>query len=184
MISSIVVTRPLSAEELAQHSWQTKSPAITALNLLNYFRVLPDGRLMFGGRGSANGNDAAAARNYVKLIGRMHEMFPAWSGIDIDYRWHGLVCMTKRRTPAIGRLQDDPSVYFGFGYHGNGVNTATWAGKQIADWLGQAPGNSDAAPDWLPRVVQGMPGRFPLARFRLQYIQAVIGMLGLLDRKS
>ena len=139
---------------------------------------------MFGGRGSANGSAQSAAKNYTKLIARMHELFPAWRDVDIDYRWHGLVCMTRRLTPAIGRLEDDPSVYFGFGYHGNGVNTATWAGKQIADWLGTAANSLNKAPDWLPAVVQGMPRDFPFARFRLQYIQGVINMLRLIDRLS
>jgi len=184
MISSIVVTRPLDAEELAAQCWQTESPSITALNLLNYFRILPDQRLMFGGRGSANGSAQSAAKNYATLIARMHELFPAWRDVDIDYRWHGLVCMTRRLTPAIGRLEDDPSVFFAFGYHGNGVNTATWAGKQIADWLGTAANGLNKAPEWLPSVVQGMPRDFPFARFRLQYIQGVINMLRLIDRLS
>ena len=70
---------------------------------------------MFGGRGSANGNEHSAAEIFVKLTARFHEMFPAWREVNIDYRWHGLVCMTRRLTPAIGRLEDDPSVFFGFG---------------------------------------------------------------------
>jgi glycine/D-amino acid oxidase-like deaminating enzyme len=184
MISSIVVTRPLQEAELAAHRWQTESPAITARTLLNYFRVLPDGRFMFGGRGSADGSEQSAARNYEKLIARLHELFPAWRDVDIDYRWHGLVCMTRRRTPAIGRFEDDPSVWFGFGYHGNGVNTATWAGKQIADWLGGSSVTSGSAPDWLPSVVQGMPDKFPFARFRLQYIQGIINLLRLADKMN
>lgn len=184
LISSIVVTRPMSRDEIALQRWQTDAPSITSLRLLNYFRLLPDGRFLFGGRGSANGSDKSAARNYESLTNRMHELFPRWRDIDIDYRWHGLVCMTSRATPAIGRLEDDPTVFFAFGYHGNGVNTATWSGQQVAKWLaGTAPNKSESA-DWIPGIMTGMPGRFPLARFRLTYLQAAIGVARLLQRWS
>lgn len=182
VISSIVVTRPMTTDELALQRWQTESPSITAVRLLNYYRLLPDGRFMFGGRGSANGSEESSARNYTALIARMHEMFPNWRGIDIDYRWHGLVCMTRRRTPAIGRLPDDPSVFFAFGYHGNGVNTATWSGQQVAKWLGSTGSNELTAPEWLPGMMFGMPDRFPLSSLRLIYLQAVIGGLRLIQR--
>jgi glycine/D-amino acid oxidase-like deaminating enzyme len=118
----------------------------------------------------------------VKLTARFHEMFPAWREVNIDYRWHGLVCMTRRLTPAIGRLEDDPSVFFGFGYHGNGVNTATWSGKQIADWVGASGDNKGAPPKSLPSVVQGMPVKLPFPGLRLQYIRGAIAWRRLLDR--
>lgn len=182
VISSIVVTRPMTGDEIARHRWQTDAPSITAVKLLNYYRLLPDGRFMFGGRGSANGSERNAAANYTSLIARLHELFPGWRDIDIDYRWHGLVCMTRRMTPAIGRLDDDPSVFFAFGYHGNGVNTATWSGKQVAKWLASSGSKEQKAPEWLPRMMLGMPGRFPLSPLRLAYLQAAIGVLRLRQR--
>ncbi|MGI9262172.1 MAG: NAD(P)/FAD-dependent oxidoreductase [Woeseiaceae bacterium] len=181
MISAIIVTRPMNKDELALQAWQTECPTITALNLLNYFRLLPDGRFMFGGRGSASGNPQSSLRNFDKLRARFHEVFPGWRDIEIDYQWHGLVCMTRRRTPGIGLLQDDPSVLFGYGYHGNGVNTATWTGKQLAEW---AASGTTAVPASVPQVMQGLPGRIPLAGLRLRYIQAAIASLQLADRLS
>ena len=184
MISAIVVTRPLTTDELAAHAWQTDSPAITALNLLNYYRVLPDGRFLFGGRGSADGSKASADRNFGRLVARMHEVFPGWAGVDIEYRWHGLICMTRRLTPALGRFEDDPSVLFGFGFHGNGVNTATWTGKQLARWLMSGNEKADKPPEWLPEVVLGMPRGFPLPGLRLRYIQAGIAWRRFLDSRT
>jgi glycine/D-amino acid oxidase-like deaminating enzyme len=174
MISAIVVTRPMTEGELARHAWRTTSPSYTARNLLDYFRVLPDGRLLFGGRGSASGDDMSAGRNFERLIARLHQVFP---------RWHGLVCMTRRLTPGIGRLDDDPSVFFGFGYHGNGVSAATWSGKQLARWIAAGPATSSRPPEWLPAVVHGLPGRFPLAGLRLAYIRAAIASLRVTARK-
>jgi len=182
MISSIVVTRPLSADELAKHRWQTECPSLTSASLLNYFRLLPDGRFMFGGRGSANGNDASAHRNYVKLIARMHELFPRWRDVAIDYRWHGLVCMTRKMTPSIGQFAEDKSTFFAFGYHGNGVNTATWSGKYVADWLATSDMESNAAPASLPTIMEGMPVRFPLPSLRLVYAQGAVAVRRLAER--
>jgi len=153
IISAIVVTRPLNDDELAAHAWRTESPAITSYDLLNYFRILPDKRFLWGGRGSSNG----------------------------DYRWHGLICMTRRMSPAIGRLDDDPSVFFAFGYHGNGVNTATWAGQRISEWIGASRIGDRRAPGSVPAVVKGLSGRFPLASLRLLYVQARIAMFRITD---
>jgi glycine/D-amino acid oxidase-like deaminating enzyme len=181
IISAIVVTRPLDDNELAAHAWRTESPAITSYDLLNYFRVLPDKRLMWGGRGSSNGAAAGTAKNFAALTDHMHEFFPEWRHVGIDYQWHGLVCLTRRLTPCIGRLEDDPSVFFGFGYHGNGVNTATWTGKKISDWLGGTRTGDRRRPDSLPAVVQGLSVRFPLAALRLLYVQARITMFRFTD---
>ena len=80
--------------------------------------------------------------------------------------------------PSVGQLEDDESVYFAYGYHGNGVNNASWAGKQIADWIGNG-----ASPK-LPNVIRGVSRRFPLARFRLKYLQMGIALSSWLDRRG
>ncbi len=181
MISAIVVTRPLTTAELSEHHWRTMTPAITSRKLMNYFRLLPDNRFLFGGRGSSTGQDAAANRTYDQLDRRLRQLWPAWKDVQIDYRWHGLICMTLRQTPCIGRLPDDPSVFFGFGYHGNGVNTSTWSGKQIANWLANRSLNDASTPDSLPVMVRELSGRFPLPTLRRHYLQARIALFRLTD---
>ena len=74
------------------------------------------------------------------------------------------------------------SVYFGFGYHGNGVNTATWTGRQLATWLGSSRRNTDSPPVGLPLLVQGLGPRFPFSSMRLAYLQWAIGWYRLKDR--
>lgn len=181
IISAIAVTRPLTDNELAAHAWRTQSPAFTSYDLLNYFRLLPDKRFMWGGRGSSNGAPDGAAKNYSALVSRMHELFPEWRNVEVDYQWHGLICMTRRMTPTIGRLDDDPSVFFGLGYHGNGVNSATWTGQRISDWLGSTRIGDRRSPDALPAAVRGLSGRFPLPSLRLLYVQARIAMFRFTD---
>jgi glycine/D-amino acid oxidase-like deaminating enzyme len=181
LISSIVVTRPLSDAELGAHYWRTESPTITSLDLLDYFRVLPDKRLLLGGRGSADGSVASAQVNFGKLARRVKTLFPQWHDAAIDYRWQGLVCLTRRLTPAVGRLDEDPSTFFAFGYHGNGVNSSTWCGKFLADWLGHSKSDDRRIPDMLPLIMRRMPGGIPLPSLRLHYVQARIAAFRLTD---
>lgn len=178
VVSAIVVTRPLSEEEKAAQAWRTEHPSINSRRILNYYRILPDNRFLFGGRGHTKGHASGEQQTYDEIAGTMHRMLPAWANVEIEYRWHGLICYTRRLSPCIGRLDEDPSVYFGFGYHGNGVNTATWAGKQLADWIGNG-----RAPK-LPAIVSGLGGKFRPASLRLKYLQLGIRLSTLLDRRS
>ena len=73
-----------------------------------------------------------------------------------------------KRTPSVGRLPDDPTVLYGYGYHANGVNTAPWTGRALAQMLAGRH-KSDAH---LPRVMAGQPPRFPLSALRLWYLRA------------
>ncbi len=176
VISAIVVTRPLEAGELAAHNWRNEHPTINSRRVLNYFRLLPDGRFLFGGRGFSDGSEAHERRTYARLEATMRRLWPEWAAVPIEYRWHGLICFTASRCPSIGHLDDDASVFFGYGYHGNGVNTATWAGRQLATWI--ATGRKPA----MPEIVTGLGGRFPLPALRLKYLEIAIALATLRDR--
>lgn len=177
VISAIIVTRPLSADELAAQHWVTQQPAINSRRILNYYRVLPDKRFLFGGRGDVRGTVAGEQRTYDNLARTMGEIWPHWRDVAIEYRWHGLICMTARLCPSIGQLDDDDSVFFGFGYHGTGVNTATWTGKQLADWIG-----TGREPGDIPAIVRGLSRKYPLPALRKAYLGFGIFVSRQLDR--
>ena len=64
-------------------------------------------------------------------------------------------------------MEDDPSIYYGYAYHANGVNTAPWSGRAIARLIA---GNSGEAA--IPKVYQGMAPKIPFAAFRLWGLRA------------
>jgi len=177
VISAIITTRPLTADELAAQHWQTPNPAINSRRILNYFRMLPDRRFLFGGRGSTHGAPAGERQTYVELEQRLRQIWPHWRDVEIEYRWHGLICMTATLCPSIGRMAEDDSVWFGFGYHGNGVNTATWTGQQLAAWIG-----TGSQPASLPAVVRGLSRRYPVPGLRQSYLRFGIFLSRQLDR--
>lgn len=179
--SQIIVTRPLNSDELAAHKWTTQSPAINSRNVYFYYRMLPDNRFLIGGRGDFEGTPEGAAKSAEALRHTMIALWPEWRGVSVDYAWRGFVCFTSALRPAVGRLEDDPSVSYGFGYHGNGVNNATWIGKEIADWLATGNDANAVTPEHLPSVVRGMPNAFPLQSLRPLYAKAGVAWHRMLD---
>ncbi|MEL7186024.1 MAG: FAD-dependent oxidoreductase [Pseudomonadota bacterium] len=178
IISAIIVTRPLTADERTAAGWKTEHPAYNSRRVMNYYRMLPDNRFLFGGRARSDGRASDDEATFGGLQSMLAQFWPAWANVEIEYRWQGLVCFTGSLLPSVGQLDDDPSVFFGYGYHGSGVSTATWTGKQLADWIGT--GN----PQGLPAMIQGIGKRFPLARMRTRYLRAGIAFSGWLDRRG
>ncbi|MEQ8395530.1 FAD-dependent oxidoreductase [Thalassobaculum sp.] len=176
-ISNILVTRPLGDAELAAESWNTETAIVNARTLLFYYRLLPDRRLLFGARGDTAGTTAAADRMQAWMHRRLGELFPSWAGIEVDYRWRGLVAMTRKRAPSIGAVNDDPSVHYAFGYHAAGVAAAPMAGKTVADAIALG---SAAAP--VPAVLRGLPARFPMAAMRRLALAGAYLWYGTRDR--
>ena len=178
-LSSIIVTRPLSEDELAAESYRAVEPVSNTRSLLFYYRLLPDRRFLFGARGDTTGRPADGARMRAWMTRRLGEVFPAWREVPITHFWRGLICVTRRLTPAVGCLDDDPSVSFGFGYHGNGVNTAPWVGMRLARVASGAIAPEAVA----PALMRGLPGRFPFPALRLWALRAAYVGCRLHDRR-
>lgn len=161
-LSHILVTRPLSAAERDAQGYTTDIPVADSRHLLFYIRLLPEGRLMFGGRGGTDASLAGQAAQARWMERRLSEVFPAWRGVAIEHRWNGLVCLTGDLVAHVGRLPDDPSIAFLLGWHGNGVAMTGYAGRLLAAEIAGARLNSQP----LPAFMRTPPPRFrwPAAR--------------------
>ncbi len=97
--------------------------------VVNYYRLTPDRRLLFGG-GESYGYrfpaDIAA-----KVRRPMTEVFPQLAEVAIDYAWGGTLAITRSRLPWFGRPA--PGVMSASGYSGHGVALATLAGRVLAE---------------------------------------------------
>ncbi|MEQ1753097.1 MAG: FAD-binding oxidoreductase [Micropepsaceae bacterium] len=167
IMSNITTTPPLLPEVLNAQAWHTRLPAANTRAHLAYLRLLPDNRLLFGGRGDTTGRPAGLARMRRLLERRRAKMFPAMAHSNTTHSWRGLICATRRLTPAVGTLPSDPTVGFAFGCHGNGVAFMTWAGKALAETLSGRRCE-------LPVPVQGLPPRFPLPSLRLWALRLML----------
>ncbi|MGI9352779.1 MAG: NAD(P)/FAD-dependent oxidoreductase [Rhizobiaceae bacterium] len=174
--SQIIVTRELTVDELSAHGWVTENPAVNSRNVFFYYRMLPGNRFMIGGRGDFVGTSEGAKVTARNLRQSMVELWPEWQAVEVEFDWRGFVCFTSKLRPSIGRLPDDPSIYFGFGYHGNGVNNATWTGREIARWLAGTNDRTNPLPVHLPAIVRGITPKFPFPGLRRYYAKAGVGI--------
>lgn len=172
--SNIIVTRPLSAEERAAAGWTTDLMAFDSRILLHYFRLLPDGRFLFGRRGAlrAGPRDQAAMRRTV--IAHFHAMFPAWRDIEVPHFWSGFVNLAYDRMPHVAPLDGWDGAWAAMAYHGNGVAMGSWAGRQVARAA------LDGAP--VPAAMARPLPRFPLGRARRLLLAPALGWYMLHDR--
>lgn len=156
--SNVLVTRKLTDAELQAAGWTMTQTAYDSRKMLHYFRLLPEGRFLFGMRGGLSAAPRARARISAKLRSDFVSLFPAWQNVDITHEWSGLLSFTGKLLPFVGPVPDQPGLYASFGYHGNGVAMASYCG----DLLGRHIAND--AP--IPPVLSTQPARFPFGRHR------------------
>ena len=99
-------------------------------NLLHYFRMSDDGRLVFGGRASFT--PTGIARSARILARAMHRVFPSLAAVPIEFAWAGRVAFTRDRMPHAGRIE---GAHYALGYAGHGVALSTWLGALMGDAL-------------------------------------------------
>jgi len=175
-LSNILTTRPLTPTELEAQGWRTETPVFNTQHLLFYFRLLADGRFLFGGRGGTVGTPGESDRYRQHLLQQFHRLFPAWREIEISHFWNGLVCSSASLTPHLGSFAEDPTVFYALAYHGNGVAAATWSGRAIAHLM------TDRLDLAAISAVYRQPLRaFPLPFLRLWYLRSAYVLYGLQD---
>jgi glycine/D-amino acid oxidase-like deaminating enzyme len=160
----ILATRPLTAAAYAAAGWTDTTPAHDLLNLHHYFRLLPDGRFLFGGRAGNSARPSALARQAGWLEAAFRRYYPAWQDVEITHRWSGFVCLAADRLPHVGAWDDEPGIYYALAYSGTGIALGSWAGQAIASVM---RGERDA--DLRPKLMRRPPPRFPLPFLRLLY---------------
>jgi gamma-glutamylputrescine oxidase len=122
----VMVTEPLQAR--MQDALATQAAVYDTRFAFDYYRPLPDTRLLWGGRISVLDRSAGAVRRL--LYRDMLKVFPQLEGVRIDYAWSGLMSYARHQMPQVGRVEDGLWVAQGFG--GHGVAPTTFAGEIIA----------------------------------------------------
>jgi len=176
VISNIIITRPLTNDEIKSHNFVTHNPVLNIRNLLFYYRLLKDNRFLFGARGDLIGSEQSSIIKSKKMENQMKKVFPNWKNVEIDYHWRGLVAVTTKFTPSIGKIKED-EIYYSFGYQANGVNTAPWSGNKLAKLITSNSKNLN-----ISKFYKGLPIKFPFPKLRLLYLRLYLIYCSIIDK--
>lgn len=173
----MIVTRKLTEDEKASAGWTSDQMAYDTRNLLHYFRLMPDGRFLFGMRGGVLTGAAAEARARKLIRSDFDAMFPAWRDVETTHNWSGMVCVSRDMLPFVGPVPSQRGLWAGLCYHGNGVAMGSYSGALLAQLV------QGKTPDMLyPAAVQKPLRRFELGRWRRALMPFAYAGLMLADR--
>lgn len=132
ILSNSVVTRELTAAEMAACGVRNETFLTDTRTLRFYYRFLRGNRLQLGSRSAVTGADAEAPEHLKLLTDAIARKFPPLAGIQIDHSWWGWVDVSHDMMPRITRPDPAQTIWYAVGYGGNGVSFSTWAGKRLA----------------------------------------------------
>lgn len=127
----VMVTEPLGAR--LDEVMTTRAAVYDTRFAFDYYRPLPDSRLLWGGRISVRDRAPAAIRRL--LYRDMLKVFPQLDGARIDHAWSGLMSYARHQMPQIGRIE--PGLWLAQAFGGHGVAPTTFAGELLADAITQ-----------------------------------------------
>jgi glycine/D-amino acid oxidase-like deaminating enzyme len=139
--SSMVVTEPLGAQAWEAIGWGGAEVLEDNAHVFAYLQRTADGRIAIGGRGvpyrfgSRTDGDGATARATVEqLREKLHAMFPATAGVQLEQAWSGVLgvardwCVSVEADGASGLASAG-------GYVGQGVAASNLAARTLRDLL-------------------------------------------------
>jgi glycine/D-amino acid oxidase-like deaminating enzyme len=135
----IVMTEPLAEKHFEEIGWQNRQGIEDARNLVHYYRLTADNRLVMGGRdvSLSYGEDMEKDLNPVTFEGLkddVREIFPALKEIQFTHEWGGPVSVPLDMAPAIG-FAGDKNVVYSLGTVGHGVSMTQLNGRTVADLI-------------------------------------------------
>ncbi|MDH3991264.1 MAG: FAD-binding oxidoreductase [Gammaproteobacteria bacterium] len=126
--SYILATEPLSEAEVKEIN--PLDLAVCDQNeVLDYFRLSADRRMLFGGRCNYSGREPRSIEG--SMVPRMRKIYPQLASKRVDYAWGGKIGIVVNRVPLLGRIGGN--VFYSMGYSGHGVNMTHACGEIMAD---------------------------------------------------
>ncbi|MFL3005991.1 MAG: NAD(P)/FAD-dependent oxidoreductase [Candidatus Neomarinimicrobiota bacterium] len=94
---------------------------------INYFRLTPDGRMLWGGRNDLS-TDLDLVESASILSRQVRTVFPDLEKTTFSHTWTGKLGITFDLMPHIGEVN---GIHYIFGYGGHGLSIATYLGTEI-----------------------------------------------------
>jgi len=123
----IVATAPLG--DLTQGVLARDVAVADSKFVVNYFRLSPDGRLIFGGGETYGYRFPEDIRALVRKP--LLTVFPQLEDVELTHAWGGTLAITRNRLPHVAAPA--PGLLSAAGYSGHGLALATLAGRVLAE---------------------------------------------------
>jgi len=149
----VMVTEPL--QQRMQSILETKAAIYDTRFAFDYYRPLPDSRLLWGGRISVLDRSPEAVK---KLLHRdLIKVFPQLHDVKIDFAWSGLMSYSRHEMPQVAEVEKGLWCAQAFG--GHGVAPTTFAGELLAAAI------ADGDKRWQSLASYGLVSTFKPAGF-------------------
>lgn len=122
----VMVTEPLGAR--LDEVIRTRAAIYDTRFAFDYYRPLPDTRILWGGRISVRDRSPEAVKRLLRRD--LLKVYPSLHGVAIDYAWSGLMSYARHQMPQIGRV--DEGLWLAQAFGGHGVAPTTLAGEVLA----------------------------------------------------
>ena len=126
--STVGVTTPLSPKQI-NSVLPGGVPVADCNNILDYFRVTDDKRLLFGADADYLGRETKNKKSLIR--NRIIKLFPQLNDFDLEYVWNGFIAATRNQLPEI--ICSQPNIYIAQGFSGHGLALTGLAGILITE---------------------------------------------------
>ena len=168
----VLVTEPLSAEQLASIGWTHRQGIGDSGNQFHYYRLTADSRILWGGYDAiyhfGNRLDVDLEQRgatFDKLAGHFFATFPQLEGVRFTHRWGGAID-TCSRFCAFWGTSHAGRVAYALGYTGLGVGASRFGAQVMLDLLEGRRNERTAL-----RMVRTHPLPFPPEPLRYGVVQ-------------
>ncbi len=127
----VMVTEPLG-DRLAE-AVRTQATVIDSRFDFDYWRPLPDTRLLWGGGVSTRRTDPSNLAQF--MLNKLLAVFPQFAGIRAETAWGGLMGYPRHKMLQMGELS--PGAWYCMGFGGHGMATTTLAGELVASAIAE-----------------------------------------------
>jgi glycine/D-amino acid oxidase-like deaminating enzyme len=172
----MVITEPLTEEQMGSIGWKNRQGLEDARNLVHYLRLTVDNRIAIGGSDVSISYRRDMERDlneatFRRLERNLVTLFPVLKDVKFTFRWGGPVSVTMQMAPAIGMV-GDVRAWYSLGCVGHGVAPTHLNGQTLCDLLLER--KTDLSSVWF---VERKPISWPPEPLRWVASQALLGYL-------
>ena len=184
----VLITEPLSAQQLASIGWTHRQGVGDASNMFHYYRLTGDNRVLWGGYdavyhfGSRIDRRLELGPTHQRLAEHFFTTFPQLEGLRFTHRWAGVIDTSTRFTAFFGTAYAG-RVAYALGYTGLGVAATRFGADVALDLLARARTGEETERTRLS-MVRRRPVPFPPEPLRYAGVQLTRWSLGRADARG